>query len=203
MARAHRTLGAGASSAVVAFWLLLLLAACGSLPPAGAPRSAAPAAHTSAAPPMAAPPDPSFDWRALVAVPFGSDRQSLQASLHEVLFFRDDSDAGGKADAEDCYTSERAAPRLVGRAADQYFLCFRNDRLRRIEAVVSLSNEAAAELFRRFCDTSVKGAEPMTAEARTCEGGGGGASFRASLEPAAEDAETELSIIVEASAAAD
>ncbi len=127
----------------------------------------------------------------------------MPAALHEVLFFRDDDDAGGKLDAEDCYTADSPAPRLVGRAADHYFLCFRNDRLDRIEAVVALPNEAASELFAQVCDAWLKDARPIVSSALLCAGQGGAAEFRARLEPAADGTETELSIAVDAAAAPD
>ncbi|HMD72265.1 MAG TPA: hypothetical protein VKG05_00250 [Steroidobacteraceae bacterium] len=199
MAVAHRTLGAGASCAGPV--VLLALSACSVVPPAPAPAPALAQAPPAAA--LASAPDPSVAWRSLIVVPFGSERQSLQSSLHEVWFFRDDADAGGKFDAEACYSSDSAAPRFVGRVADHYFLCFRNDRLNRIQAVVTLPNEAAADQFRQFCDAGLKEARPTADSALTCEGQGGGAAFRARLEPAAEDSESELSIVVTAAALPD
>jgi hypothetical protein len=215
MAVAYRSVGRRARSA--GFALLLALAACSATPPATVPSATVPPAHRAPAPapgpglaPAIAaqpaptgPPDPSFDWHNLIVVPFGSERQSLQASLHEVWFFRDDADTGGKSDPEDCYSSDRAAPRFVGRLADHYFLCFRNDRLDRIQAIVILPSEHAVQLFLRFCDTGLKDAPPTAQDAAVCEGQDGAAAFRARLEPAAETSETELSIVVNASALPD
>ena len=114
-----------------------------------------------------------------------------------------DAEAGGKSDAEDCYSSDKAAPRIVGRPADHYFLCFRNDRLNRVQAVVTLPNEGAAQLFLRFCNTGLNGAPPTAESAESCSASGGGAAFRALLEPAAETFETELSIVVNGEAPTD
>ncbi len=194
MAVAHRSLAAAARSAGRPV-LLLALSACSAVPPA--PASAPVQMPAEAA--LAGVSDPSFEWRSLIVVPFGSERQSLQSSLREVWLFRDDADAGGKSDAEDCYSPDSAAPRLVGRVADHYFLCFRNDRLNRIQAVVTLPNEAAADQFRKFCDAGLVEARPTADSALACEGGGSGAAFRARLEPAAEDSVSELSIVVTAS----
>ncbi len=197
MAVAHRTLGAAAGCAGSV--LLLALSACSAVPPAPAPSRA----KAPPAPALAGAPDPSFAWRSLIVVPFGSERQSLQSSLHEVWFFRDDADAGGKSDAEDCYSSDSAAPRLAGRVADHYFLCFRNDRLNRIEAIVTLPNEAAADQFRQFCDAGLTEARPTSDNALSCDAFGVAAAVRARLEPAAEDSESELSIVVTAAALPD
>lgn len=189
MADAYRSLGTAARRAGLV--LLLALSACSAVPPA--PVRAPPA------PALGSVPDPSFEWRSLIVVPFGSERQNLQSSLHEVWLFRDDAEAGGKADAEDCYSSDSAAPRLVGRVADHYFLCFRNDRLNRIQAVVTLPNAAAADQFRKFCDAGLVESRQAADGALSCEGQGNGAAFRARLEPAAEDSVSELSIVVTAS----
>jgi len=148
-------------------------------------------------------PDPSFDWRNLVVVPFGSDLRYMHASLHEVLFFRDDAGDDGKREPEDCYSSDEPSPRFVGHATDHYYQCFRNDRLTRIQAVVTLPNDEAPGLFAGLCDAWLKDGAPSSRGAPVCEGRDGGAAFSARLDSAADDATTELSIVVHPAEAPD
>lgn len=198
MAVARRALGGRALAA-----LLPALAACSSTPPLPLARPAS-TAHSFPVPPAPpSVPDPSFDWRGLIIVPFGSERRSLQESLHEVLLFRDDQESAAKTPAEDCYSSDRAPPRLVGRAADHVFLCFRNDRLNRVEAVVSLPAEAAADLFARFCAAARQDAHPAAENVPHCEGQDRAAAFRAWLDAGTEPGETDLSVVVSAADAAE
>jgi hypothetical protein len=218
MADAHRTLGGSAWRArlrLLALAALVALAACSTTPPAPASHASRPPLHgpagtataalgaagpaalePAAASPGPAAPDPSFDWRNLVVVPFGSDLRDLHASLHEVLFFRDDAGADGKREPEDCYSSDEPSPRFVGHATDHYYQCFRNDRLTRIQAVVTLPNDEAPGLIARLCDAWLKDGAPTSRGAPVCEGRGGGAAFSARLDSAADDATTELSIVV-------
>ena len=205
MAEAHRTLGPRAWRAHSRLLALAALAACSAMPPAShptGPPAAAPAVTapvalgSAAASAGSAAPDPWFDWRSLVVVPFGSDLRDLHASLHEVLFFRDDAGAGGKPEPEDCYSSDAPPPRFVGHATDHYYQCFRNDRLIRIQAVVTLANEEAPGLFARLCDAWLKDGPPTSRGAPVCEGRDGAAAFSARLDSAADDATTELSIVV-------
>ncbi len=113
MAVARRALGGRALGGRALAALLPALAACSSTPPLPLARPAS-TAHSFPVPPAPpSVPDPSFDWRGLIIVPFGSERRSLQESLHEVLLFRDDQESAAKSPAEDCYSSDRraAAPR--------------------------------------------------------------------------------------------
>jgi len=176
----------------------IALGACSAVPTATPVTPMVPSAPAAA---PAVTPDPSFDWHGLLVVPFGSDRQTLQSSLHEVLFFHDDADADVKSEAEDCYTFASAPPRFIGRPTDHYFLCFHNDRLNRIQAVVTLPSETAPELFAQFCDAWPRDGRARSSGARKCEGGDGAAAFSARLEPAAEERETEFSIVVRPAAA--
>jgi hypothetical protein len=194
VAVARRALGWSARRALPA--LLLALAGCSSTPPLARPAPPVPA-------PPAPLPDASFDWHGLIVAPFGSERQSFKESLHEVLLFRDDQESAAKTDALDCYSTDGAPPRLVGRAADHLFLCFRNDRLNRIEALVSLPTEAAAELFARFCAAARRQTGPVAEAAPQCEGQDRAAAFRARLDAGAEPGESDLSVVVNAAEAAD
>jgi hypothetical protein len=227
MADAHRTLDRRARRTrlrLLALAALVALAACSATPPAPtshatgqplhAPTVTAPAGTATAGTATAAlgaaaasagptAPDPSFDWRSLVVVPFGSDLRDLHASLHEVLFFRDDTGDDSKHEPEDCYSSDEPSPRFVGHATDHYYQCFRNDRLTRIQAVVTLPNDEAPGLIARLCDAWLKDGAPTSRGAPACEGRDGGAAFSARLDGAADDATTELSIVVLPAEAAD
>ncbi|MGA2707842.1 MAG: hypothetical protein ACLQJ0_03075 [Steroidobacteraceae bacterium] len=218
MADAHRGLGPRAWRACLRLLALAALAACSATRPGPAPAPApashatkppAPAGTAPAAPGPAAASvgtaatDPSFDWRNLVVIPFGSNLRDLHASLHEVLFFRDDAGADGKPEPGDCYSSDEPSPRFVGRATDHYYQCFRNDRLTRVQAVVTLPNDEAPILFARLCDAWLKDGPPSSPGAPVCEGRDGGAAFSARLDGAADDATTELSIVVHAAEAPD
>jgi hypothetical protein len=121
-------------------------------------------------PPSAqAPADASYDWRGLLIAPFGSVLKDIPAALHEVLLFRDEAQHGGAsadnasaADAE-CYATDAPAPRFVGRVPDEYLLCFRQDRLSRIQASVRLTAAEASEVFAAACTDWLKNAAPKTA----------------------------------------
>jgi hypothetical protein len=126
------------------------------------PRATAPE-HT---PPPAAlePADPSYDWHGLLIAPFGSVLKDIPIMLHEVLLFRDEvhggaADNASAADAE-CYATDVPAPRFVGRIPEEYLLCFRQDRLSRIQASVRLTAAEAPDVFAAACAVWSKNAAP-------------------------------------------
>jgi hypothetical protein len=125
--------------------LLAALVGCGS----PAPRVTAPDRTT---PPRAhEPEDASYDWHGLLVAPFGSLLKDIPLTLHEVLLFRDEAHGGAAADDGECYASATPAPRFVGRIPDEYLLCFKQDRLSRIQAAVRLTTEQAPEIYAAAC----------------------------------------------------
>ena len=176
--------------------LLAALAACR----APSPRVAAPAP----APPPAAHElgDVSYDWHGLLIAPFGSVLKNIPGALHEVLLFRDEEHGSASAaDADtvgaECYATDTPAPRFLGRTPDEYVLCFKQDRLFRIQASVRIAAAQAADVFAAACADWLKSAAPATtgvetpgagtpgAEAQSagaCEGRDGDTHFRGRLE---------------------
>jgi len=147
--------------------LLAALAACR----APSPRVSAPAP----APPPAAhePGDDSNDWHGLLIAPFGSVLKNIPVALHEVLLFRDEEHGSASAaDADtvgaECYAADAPAPRFLGRAPDEYVLCFKQDRLFRIQASVRVEAARATDVFAAACAGWLKHGAAATA--------GGGAS---------------------------
>jgi hypothetical protein len=125
--------------------LLAALAACGT----PASRVAAPDRTT---PPNAhEPEDASYDWHGLLIAPFGSVLKDIPLTLHEVLLFRDEAHGAAAADDAECYAATTPAPRFVGRTPDEYLLCFKQDRLSRIQASVRLTAERAPEIYAAAC----------------------------------------------------
>jgi len=138
---------------------------------APSPRTAAP---DRVPPPPAAHElgDASYDWRGLLIAPFGSVLKDIPVALHEVLLFRDDAhgnaapgnaapgSAGADAAAVDaeCYAADAPAPRFVGRIPEEYLLCFKQDRLSRIQASVRVPAAQAAEVFAAACTGWLKNA---------------------------------------------
>jgi hypothetical protein len=128
------------------------------------PRVSAPD-RTPPAPAAQVPADASYDWHGLLIAPFGSVLKDIPGALHEVLLFRDEAhgnaaaDNAAAADAE-CYASDAPAPRFVGRVPDEYLLCFRQDRLSRIQASVRLTAAEASEVFAAACAGWLKNAAP-------------------------------------------
>jgi hypothetical protein len=196
------------------------------------PRVTAPG---RAPPPPSAqlPADASYDWHGLLIAPFGSVLKDIPAALHEVLLFRDEAQHGGAladnasaADAE-CYATDAPAPRFVGRVPDEYLLCFRQDRLSRIQASVRLTAAEASEVFAAACadwlkNAALKNSLPNNAApaapgieapgvhvqsgaapiGSACEGRDGAIRFRGRLEEEPGDAgmphaEAALSIILD------
>jgi hypothetical protein len=150
-----------ARRATLSFALLAALAGCR----APAPHATAPE-HAQTPPPAARPPeDGSYDWHALVVAPFGSVLKEIPLTLHEVLLFRDAARGPAAADDAECYASDTAAPRFVGRTPDEYLLCFKEDRLARIQASVRLKAADAPEVFAAACAVWLKNAARTTGAA--------------------------------------
>jgi hypothetical protein len=155
-----------------------------------------------APPPAAAPApvDPSFDWHVLVIAPFGSVLKDVPAALHEVLLFRDKDPDAVAADDGECYSADTPPPQFLGRTADGYMLCFKQDRLSRIHATVGLREADAPAVFATACAGWLKSAGAPTADAidaAACEGRDGGIHFSAHIE---QEPESALSIILDGAA---
>jgi hypothetical protein len=143
--------------------LLAAMAACHAPSQRAAPPDRTPPANTQE------PADESYDWHALLIAPFGSVLKDIPLALHEVLLFRDDARgtaaangaavADGAVDAE-CYAADAPAPRFVGHTPEEYLLCFKQDRLSRIQASVRLTTAAASEVFAAACERWLKNAAP-------------------------------------------
>src|SRR3984885_6597252 len=145
----YRAARSGASrdalSAALLAALLAALAGCG----APAPRGAAP----DRTPPPNTPEvqDASYDWHGLLIAPFGSVLKDIPLTLHEVLLFRDEAHGAAAADDGECYAADTPAPRFLGRTPEEYLLCFKQDRLARIQASVRLASAEAPEVFATAC----------------------------------------------------
>jgi hypothetical protein len=174
--------------------------------------------------PDRAPDDASYDWHGLLIAPFGSVLKDIPVALHEVLLFRDEAHVTATADdaatvEAECYAADAPAPRFMGRSPDEYLLCFKHDRLSRIQASVRLGGAQASDVFAAACADWLKKAAPATtnagapsavapsvgasgAEAQSgaapigaaCEGRDGDIHFSARLE---EEPETALSLTLD------
>jgi hypothetical protein len=174
------------------------------------------------APPAGAhePEDASYDWHALLIAPFGSVLKEVPLTLHEVLLFRDEAHSGTQADDAaadgECYAGDTPAPRFVGRTPDEYLLCFKQDRLSRIQASVRVPAAQAPDIFAAACARWLKNEAAPTAgaaaqSAGTCTGRDGAVHFSGRLEeePGRPDlpqtdgppAETTLSITLDSAPA--
>ena len=153
---------------------------------------------TSPLPPPPAPPvlDASYDWHVLLAAPFGSVLKDISMSLHEVLVFRDDERAGASAAASECYAVNGAAPRFIARSPSLFMLCFKHERLARIEATVPLPDGQAQQIFADACALWKKNAR--LPESQGCEGADGGTVFAAHIEKKPDEADTQLTIELDA-----
>jgi hypothetical protein len=182
--------------------LLAALAACR----APSPRVSAPA--PAPAPPPAAHElgGESYDWHGLLIAPFGSVLKNIPVALHEVLLFRDEEHGSASAaDADtvgaECYAADAPAPRFLGRAPDEYVLCFKQDRLFRIQASVRVAAARATDVFAAACAGWLQNAAPATrgvgapgAEAQSagvCEGRDGDIRFRGRLEEEQDQAQPD------------
>jgi hypothetical protein len=171
-----------ASATVLSAVLLAALVSCTAQAPRAAKldRTAPPDAQQAA--------DSSYDWHALLIAPFGSSLKDIPLTLHEVLLFRDEAHGTTAADDAECYGADVAAPRFVGRTPDEYLLCFKRDRLSRIQASVRLAPEQSVEVFTAACAIWLKNAASAQSggacEGRdgACEGRDGAIHFGGRLE---------------------
>ncbi len=175
----------GAHCMALAALLLAAMSACHS----PAPRAAAPQSPTART--LQPPADTSYDWHSLLAAPFGSTLKSVPIPLHEVLLFHDQAH-GAAADDAECYSSDTPAPRFVGHTPEEYLLCFKQDRLSRIETSVRLYSTDAAGTFAAACASWTKNAALGAAVALpqdvardpACEGRDGAIHFSGRLAQA-------------------
>jgi hypothetical protein len=181
--------------------LILCIGAC------LAAASCATAPPKAVAPPVAepAPLDPSYDWHVLVTTPMGSLLKDMPVTLHEVLLFRDE-DKRAEVNEGDCYAIDATAPTFIARVPDEYLLCFKHDRLARIEATVRVPQDQAAKIFTAACTLWFKNAAlpaPMISaatqdSAATCSGQDGSSLFKGRLEAEPGQADQPLSINIDA-----
>ena len=129
--------------------------------------------------PAPAPLEASYDWHVLLRAPFGSVLKDVPFTLHEVLLFRDEAQHAAPADELECYAADGTLPRIVARSPSEYLLCFKHDRLSRVEATVRLPADEAARTFADACALWMKNAQ-STAE--QCAGSEGGITFAGHFE---------------------
>jgi hypothetical protein len=101
--------------------------------------------------------------------------------------FRDTAHAAQSDDAE-CYAMERTAPTFLKRTPSEYMLCFKHDRLARVEATVGLPSAEAAQIFSDACGLWQRNAGEGHAAAppsgAAASGEGAGAQVAANAAPA-------------------
>jgi hypothetical protein len=182
-------------------WLpAVALAALTACHPAGvrAPSPEHVTAPPAVAQPATRPPgDATYDWHVLLVVPFGVTLKDIPLTLHEVLLFRDEARGNGAGDEAECYAPDGPAPRFIGSTPDEYLLCFKHDRLARVQASVRLSDPQPAGVFAAACEDWLRHATPAPADAPApssgaCEGSDGGVRFNARI-----DEEATLSIVLD------
>jgi hypothetical protein len=146
--------------------------------------------------------DASYDWHGLLVAPFGSVLKDIPLTLHEVLLFRDEAHGSAAVDEAECYAADTPAPRFLGRTPEEYLLCFKQDRLARIQASVRLASAEAPEVFATACAGWLKShvavapaPVPVPAQGSdACKGRDGAIRFSAHTEEESDSAETILSI---------
>lgn len=164
--------------------ILLALVGC------AAPKPKAPE------PPPAPPPlDASYDWHVLLIAPLGSVLREIPATMHEVLLFRDEEHNSAAADELECYAVDGQLPRFVARHAAEYLLCFRRDRLSRIEATVRLPAAEAAKIFADACGLWAKSAQSA---GEGCEGSDRGVAYIGHLDSEPQGSETAMTVQLDA-----
>ena len=203
---------------MLAALMLTTLTGCRAPPPQATPP-VHPPVQADTHPPV----DASYDWHGLLVAPFGSVLKDIPLTLHEVLLFRDDAHGSAAVDDAECYAADTPAPRFLGRTPDEYLLCFKQDRLARIQASVRLAAAEAPEMLATACAGWLKNhaaagptavgpaavgptavgpaaagpaaAEPPAAQAGgVCKGRDGAIRFSAHTEEESDSAETTLSI---------
>jgi hypothetical protein len=152
--------------------------------------------------------DPSYDWHVLLTAPFGTLLKDLPVAVHEVLLFRDESHNPPPAEDAECYAADASAPRFISRPPDEHLLCFKHDRLARVEATVRLPESEAANVFADACALWMKNAAvarlgaPATAaqpSGELCEGSDGSISYSGRLDQESDQDEAVLSVTLNAS----
>jgi predicted small lipoprotein YifL len=163
-----------ACSALAAALALAALAACGT----SGPKPPAPP------PPVPRAPTVSYDWQPLVLAPFDTLFHDMPIPLTEVIEFQEPGDA---PPGEQCFRPKRgiAPPPFLGRAPDDYLLCFVRDKLVRIEAAVRLPQAEAPAIFAAACEDWHATAATRTADA--CEGSARDIAFSARSAAAAAE----------------
>ena len=162
---------------------LLTLSGCASAPKPAAPLEQPPA-----------PLDASYDWHVLLVVPFGSVLKDVPLTLHEVLLFRDEAQGAAPADELECYAVDGTRPLFVARSPSEYLLCFKHDRLTRVEASVRLPADDAARIYADACGLWIKNAQATTEE---CAGLQSGVTFAGRFENEPDES-AQLSIQLDA-----
>lgn len=131
--------------------------------------------------------------------------KDMPVTLHEVLLFREEAKRS-ETDDGDCYAIDATAPTFIARLPEEYLLCFKHDRLARIEATVRVPQEQAAKIFADACGLWFKNAvlpAPSIAAASqsapaTCTGQDGAVAFSGRLEVEPGEADASLSINIDA-----
>jgi hypothetical protein len=163
----------------------LILAAC-----ATAPKNPPPPLPPAAPPPIEA----SYDWHGLLLVPFGSLLREIPFTLHEVLLFRDAAQPAQTDEAE-CYGMEQTAPRFVARTPSEYLLCFKHDRLSRVQATVNLPQGEAAQIFSDACALWQRNAG--AGQPGDCDGRDGGITYSGRLDQDDTQADSPLTLTLD------
>ena len=198
----RRSRGRGLPAAAISAVMLATLAACRT-------PSLSPGVTTTERAPLSPPlVDATDDWHALLIAPFGSVLKDIPLRLHEVLLFQDEVPGSAAADDAECYALDGPAPRFIGRTPVEYLMCFKQDRLLRIQAAVRLTTAEAPGVFNAACAGWLKDVSPVTAggaaSAPHCQGSDGAARFNAHLEedpagpepPQAELPATETTLLI-------
>jgi hypothetical protein len=157
----------------------------------------------------------SYDWHGLLLVPFGSGLTEISFPLHEVLLFRDASHPAQADDAE-CYAMERTAPRFVARTPSEYMLCFKHDRLARVQATVNLPRAEAEQILNDACglwhrnggagqpgagqpaEPTAGESAPRAASPGDCDGRDGGIAYVGRLDQEADQGDAALTVTLDA-----
>jgi hypothetical protein len=141
--------------------------------------------------PVKVAPDASYDWHVLLLAPFGSVLQDIPLTMHEVFLFHE-AKSGSAADETECFAVDTTPPRFVDRLPDQYTLCFKHDRLARIEAMVRLPLDQSAEIFADACRVWTKQAHAPGA--KSCEGSNEVVTYSGRLEEEPEHADAMMTV---------
>jgi hypothetical protein len=173
---------------------VLLLCACAAAPK---PVAALP-------PPKPLPLDASYDWHVLLPAPFGSGLKDIPLALHEVLQFHDEAPGAPVAEEAECYASDATPPRFIVRVPEEYLLCFKHDRLSRVQATVRLPRSVAAKIFADACglwmnNAVAEWAANLPPGNAVCDGADGPVRLSGRLEGEADAPEAALSLQLDAS----